>query len=88
MFAGNKDWFCNADGERRMTSAIRWKHQTGFQNSEERVWKVGNKEAGLLKHYDSLSFAEVFDAGHMVPKNKPAEALALFNGWLQGSLVD
>ncbi|GKT71806.1 carboxypeptidase Y [Colletotrichum tofieldiae] len=86
IYAGNKDWFCNAEGERRMADGIRWKHQGGFQAARARDWSVRGHVAGDLKEYGRLAFAEVYDAGHMVPADKPEEALFLINSWLGGSL--
>lgn len=86
IYVGNKDWFCNAEGERLMANCVRWKHQSSFQVTQEKTWSVGGREAGSLKSFDKLAFAEVFDAGHMVPADKPEEALFLINSWLSGTL--
>ncbi|CCF34406.1 hypothetical protein CH063_06401 [Colletotrichum higginsianum] len=86
IYAGNKDWFCNAEGERRMADGIRWEHQSSFQAARARDWSVRGHVAGNLKEYGRLAFAEVYDAGHMVPADKPEEALFLINSWLGGSL--
>ncbi|KAF8510186.1 peptidase S10 serine carboxypeptidase, partial [Hysterangium stoloniferum] len=37
---------------------------------------------GQARSANGLTFATVYGAGHMVPQNKPVEALALFSRWL------
>ena len=87
IYVGNKDWFCNAEGERIMANRIRWKHQSSFQVTQEKAWSVeGGQDAGRFKSFDKLAFVEVYDAGHMVPSDKPQEALFLINSWLAGTL--
>jgi cathepsin A (carboxypeptidase C) len=86
VYVGNKDWFCNVEGERQMTNGIRWRHQAGFRALSERPWVAGGGEAGTYKRQGNLAFAEIFDAGHMAPADKRVETLFLVNSWLNGTM--
>ena len=39
---------------------------------------------GRLVEYEGLTFVTIRGAGHLVPLNKPSEALALFHSFLTG----
>ncbi|KAH6689759.1 Alpha/Beta hydrolase protein [Plectosphaerella plurivora] len=86
VYVGNKDWFCNVEGERQMVNGMQWSHQAGFRAMEERPWTVGAQESGTFKQLGNLAFAEIFDSGHMAPADKRAETLFLMNSWLNGTM--
>ncbi|KAI4304192.1 hypothetical protein MLD38_039741 [Melastoma candidum] len=54
-----------------------WTRSLGYAITEEwRSWHTGNQVAGYLQGYDkNLTFLTIKGAGHMVPQNKPQEAL-------------
>ncbi|KAH7363301.1 Alpha/Beta hydrolase protein, partial [Plectosphaerella cucumerina] len=86
VYVGNKDWFCNVEGERQMANSIRWRHQAGFRALSERPWVAGGGDAGTYKRHGNLAFAEIFDAGHMAPADKRVETLFLVNSWVNGTM--
>jgi len=86
VFSGGLDWYCNAAGVRSVANALAWTGQTQFLAREEKPWLVEGAIAGSVKTFGLLSFAVVYNAGHMVPMDKPKEALALLNTWLDGTL--
>ncbi|KIJ51018.1 hypothetical protein M422DRAFT_65598 [Sphaerobolus stellatus SS14] len=47
-----------------------------------RDWTVDGKKAGRTRSFGGLTYATIEGAGHMVPYDKPVEALALVNRWL------
>ena len=51
--------------------------------SDYKEWHLQNQVAGYVKHFENLAFATVKGAGHMVPTDKPAAALALIVGFLE-----
>jgi carboxypeptidase C (cathepsin A) len=61
---------------------MEWSGQSKFASQELREWKVDGKPAGLTRSEEGLTFATVEGAGHMVPYDKPAEALELVKRWL------
>ena len=51
--------------------------------SDYKEWHLQNQAAGYVKHFENLAYATVKGAGHMVPDDKPAAALALIVGFLE-----
>jgi hypothetical protein len=45
---------------------------------------AAGKTAGLLRSANGFSFLQVHDAGHMVPRDQPAVALAMLNAFTKG----
>ena len=42
--------------------------------------------AGRLRTYQNFQFLQVYDAGHMVPMDKPQAASEMLNSFLEGNL--
>ncbi|KAF7556190.1 hypothetical protein G7Z17_g1661 [Cylindrodendrum hubeiense] len=86
VYVGNKDWYCNAAGEKNLVHNLRWKHQSAFQARDSQPFTMDMQEIGIFKQVEGLSFVEIYDAGHMVPADKPQEALFLVESWIQDRL--
>ncbi|KAJ7756602.1 Alpha/Beta hydrolase protein [Mycena metata] len=88
IYAGTYDWICNWVGNERWTLALEWSGQAEFNAEPLRPWAVGGDfaqgRAGLARGARGLTFATVDKAGHMVPYDKPKEALDLLQRWLSG----
>jgi len=74
-YHGDKDFICNWRGGEAYTNAIEWPHKDEFNAAKYSNWTVEGKAAGALKSVENLHFLRVYDAGHMVPMNKPVAAL-------------
>jgi len=61
---------------------MEWSGQESFVSQELRDWKVKGKRAGKTRASGGLRFATVEGAGHMVPYDKPVEALELISRWI------
>ncbi|KAG8887476.1 hypothetical protein FRB98_009557 [Tulasnella sp. 332] len=84
IYAGDYDVICNWIGNLKWTSEFEWTGKKAFITKDLRPWIVDGKEAGVTREADGLTFATVHGAGHMVPYDKPVEALELLNRWLTG----
>jgi len=84
VYVGKNDWICNWVGNERWTLALEWSGGDAFQKEELRDWTVAGEVAGSTRGKGGLTFATVNGAGHMVPYDKPQEALQLVNRWLAG----
>ncbi|KAJ7751869.1 serine carboxypeptidase [Mycena maculata] len=88
IYVGTYDWICNWVGNERWTLALEWSGQAAFAAEPLRPWAVGgdfaNGRAGLARSANGLTFATIDRAGHMVPYDKPKEALDLLQRWLSG----
>ena len=45
-----------------------------------------HNDAGMLRTANNFSFLRVYDAGHMVPRDQPAVALAMLNAFISNTL--
>eukprot|EP01102_Stenamoeba_stenopodia_P011268 TRINITY_DN3445_c0_g3_i1.p1 TRINITY_DN3445_c0_g3~~TRINITY_DN3445_c0_g3_i1.p1 ORF type:complete len:474 (-),score=122.85 TRINITY_DN3445_c0_g3_i1:187-1539(-) len=79
IYAGDDDFICNYMGNKAWTLALQWSGQSGFNAAEDHPWNVEGVAAGIARSYDNFNFLQVFNAGHMVPRDQPANALAMIN---------
>ncbi|KAJ6531658.1 serine carboxypeptidase [Mycena vulgaris] len=88
IYVGTYDWICNWVGNERWTLALEWSGQAEFAAEPLRPWAVGGDftkgRAGLARSAKGLTFATIDAAGHMVPYDKPKEALDVVQRWLSG----
>lgn len=80
IYVGTYDWICNFVGNERVFGSLKWSGLPDFryqQENNKQVWQGGLWwESGLLR------YVRINGAGHMVPWDKPREALHLFKQWL------
>ena len=93
FYQGNYDLACNTAGNIRWAESMPWKGQPAFVAQPRKVWKHAGKKVGWFKEIKieteggretTFAVSTVDAAGHMVPYDKPAEALALMERWLNG----
>ncbi|KAF8510886.1 serine carboxypeptidase [Hysterangium stoloniferum] len=84
LYIGTYDMICNWVGNERFSLAMKWSGQEQFVEQELRDWKIDGKRVGKTRSYGGLSFVTIEGAGHMVPYDKPVEALELLDRWLHG----
>ncbi|EJK47827.1 hypothetical protein THAOC_33434 [Thalassiosira oceanica] len=74
-------FICNYLGNRAWTLQLEWKHDDDFAAAEEKDWNDGG---GLVRSSNGFTFLQVYDAGHMVPTDQPAKALAMITQFIRG----
>ncbi|KAF8125712.1 serine carboxypeptidase [Boletus edulis] len=67
IYVGTYDWICNWIGNERWTLKMPWTGQEAFVS----------QLVGKTRSANGLTFATIDGAGHMVPYDKPKEALVL-----------
>ena len=79
FFNGVNDLICNHVGNEIAVENFQWKYQGEFQTSKRYGWKSPSKGqlGGYMREYQNLMYLKVLDAGHMVPMDQPAHALAM-----------
>ncbi|KAF3003794.1 hypothetical protein E8E13_010204 [Curvularia kusanoi] len=91
FYQGNLDLACNTAGNLQWANSMPWKGQPAFVAQDKRTWKDGKNEVGWFKEVKietasgretTFALSTVNGAGHLVPYNKPKEALALVDRWL------
>ncbi|KAF2261355.1 alpha/beta-hydrolase [Lojkania enalia] len=93
FYQGNLDLACNTAGNLQWASSMPWKGQPAFVAQPKHIWKDGDKEIGWFKEVKTkmgsndkettFAISTVDGAGHLVPFDKPREALALVTRWLE-----
>jgi carboxypeptidase C (cathepsin A) len=85
IYVGSYDWICNWLGNQAWTLNMEWSGKEAFGQQPLQSWLVDGKAAGKFRSANGLTFATVDGAGHMVPLDKPKEALTMVQRWLAGS---
>jgi carboxypeptidase C (cathepsin A) len=86
IYAGDQDYICNWLGNRAWVNALPWAHQAEFQAAQPTNWTVAGEAAGTRQYAANFTFLRVYEAGHMVPRDQPARALAMVNAFMDGKL--
>lgn len=80
VFNGNTDLVCNFIGSRWFVEGLGRTTLSGWHH-----WEFGGKVAGLVQHFDGITFATVHAAGHSAHLMKPRETLAMLKLFLASS---
>lgn len=92
FYQGNLDLACNTAGNLQWANSMAWKGQPAFVAQAKRPWKNKGKEVGWFKEIKTetgsgrettFAMGTIDGAGHLVPYNKPKEALAMVGKWLE-----
>eukprot|EP00588_Corethron_pennatum_P014123 CAMPEP_0194265376 /NCGR_PEP_ID=MMETSP0169-20130528/640_1 /TAXON_ID=218684 /ORGANISM="Corethron pennatum, Strain L29A3" /LENGTH=536 /DNA_ID=CAMNT_0039005827 /DNA_START=74 /DNA_END=1684 /DNA_ORIENTATION=- len=82
MYAGDVDYICNYLGNRAWTKSLEWKGRDDFNAAEEHDWQgIGRARTDST---GTFTFLQVYDAGHMVPKDQPKNALDMISNFVNG----
>ncbi|KAJ3084500.1 hypothetical protein HDU99_000502 [Rhizoclosmatium hyalinum] len=85
IYNGDADFVCNYIGSESWLNAMEWNGQGGYLAAPERPFIVEENEAGTFKTYGSLTYVKIYEAGHMVPYDKPVESLDMLTRWISES---
>lgn len=83
IYAGTYDWIAHWIGNLRWVEALEWRGKEACNAQSAREWFVHGEAAGITKAWNGLAFTTVEGAGHLVPYDKPVQALAMVNRWLE-----
>ncbi|KAG0649095.1 Carboxypeptidase Y [Hyphodiscus hymeniophilus] len=86
IYVGTYDWICNFVGNERVFGSLNWRGLPDFRYQQE-----NNKQdwaGGLWWESGLLRYVRVNGAGHMVPWDKPVEALKMFKSWHEKKALD
>ncbi|WFD26085.1 carboxypeptidase C [Malassezia nana] len=81
-YSGRRDFICNFIGNGHWIEDLEWSGQQGYRDAPLEGWTLEGRQAGQFRHYGNLTYAIVDDAGHFVPLDQPARALAMFQRWI------
>lgn len=77
VYNGDTDMMCNFLGDEWFVDDLGQKTTRDYS-----MWKVNGQVAGFLKKFQGITYMTVRGSGHMVPTDRPAEALHLFQNYL------
>ena len=79
IYAGMEDFICNWLGNWVWVEHSHWDGQANFNQAELKKWAspIDGSDAGEVKSYGPLSFVKIYEAGHMVPMDQPANGLKM-----------
>jgi len=90
VYAGDVDYICNWLGNKKWTLNLEWPNKSEFNAAADKPYTLPGQDraAGRLRSAGGLSFMQIYQAGHMVPMDKPDVALDMLNGFLSNSLSE
>lgn len=86
IYAGDEDYICNWLGNMKWTLALEWPHKADFNAAANRDYEMDGKTVAKVRSSNGFTFMQVFEAGHMVPRDQPAVALQMVNDHLANKL--
>lgn len=84
IYNADRDLTTCVQGSERVLNAMDWKGASEWKSSGRALWMVDDKVSGYSKELEALTFLVVYNAGHLVPNNKPVESLELLRRFLSG----
>ncbi|WRT63688.1 uncharacterized protein IL334_000611 [Kwoniella shivajii] len=81
-YVGMQDFICNHINNEMWMEKLEWTGQAGYISAPWTDWKVKGETSGYYKTSGNLTMLKIRGAGHMVPYDKPVEALDMLNSWL------
>lgn len=82
IYAGDVGYICNWLGNSAWTLALPWSGSADFNAAPMNPWSYQGTPAGQVRNYGPLTFARVYNAGHMAPSDQPGPMQALFNAFI------
>lgn len=86
IYVGEYDWICNYHGNYALVQELAWTGQADFVAQQLGTWSLpGSKDkvAGKVQGHGPLQFVTIAGGGHLVPMDKPAESLHMFERWIK-----
>lgn len=88
MALGDRDYICNWNGGEAVSLAINYTESAEFRKAGYQDIQVTNSlVGGQVRQHGNLSFARVYDAGHLVPAYQPQVSLAIFERIIFGKSI-
>lgn len=85
VYAGEMDYLCNWCGNKAWTTGLEWNGKEAFNQAADDDYKFNGRTAGRMRSAQGLHFMQVYDAGHLVPMDKPEVALDMLNKFIHGA---
>merc|ERR1711957_1038853 len=76
----------SAVGNKAWARKLAWRGAEAFNLADDTDWKLGSDTVAKLRSAQGFHFMQIYEAGHMVPTDQPAVALAMVNAFTSGTL--
>jgi len=86
IYAGEMDYLCNWCGNKAWAKKLEWKGKADFNAANDDDYKLEGKTVGRLRSAKGFHFVQAYDAGHLMPMDKPDVALDMVNKFISGKL--
>ena len=86
VYVGVDDFICNVAGQDAWIKTLKYAGHDEFNEMQMQPWRIDGKIVGEAKSSKGLTYVKVHDAGHMVPMDQPAVALAMLNDCTSGQI--
>ncbi|XP_074067489.1 lysosomal protective protein-like [Macrotis lagotis] len=80
VYNGDTDMACNFLGAEKFVVLLNQPVMNPYQ-----PWYYKKQVAGFFKEYEQITFLTVKGSGHMVPQDRPAQALKMFESFLRNT---
>ena len=67
IYNGDRDMTTNMVGTELVLNGLEWHGKEAWLDAPRGLWKTNNYPSGWAKEHDGLTFAVVYNSGHMVP---------------------
>ncbi|XP_065287860.1 lysosomal protective protein-like isoform X1 [Dermacentor albipictus] len=79
IYNGDIDMACNFLGDEWFVNTLGYKPTSTYK-----IWKHGDQVAGFFQTYENnITFVTIKGAGHMVPEDKPEQALQMIKNFIE-----
>lgn len=85
IYAGDCDFMVDWIGSRAWVQQLSWPHREAWAQAPQDTVVIENRTAALRQSAHGLTFVQVRDAGHLVPRDQPQLALALIRGMIDAT---
>lgn len=79
VYNGDVDLMCNFFGDEWFVDDLNRRLIVDYQ-----PWHTNGQVSGFVKYFDGITYVTIKGSGHMVPTDRPAEALHMFEMFLGG----
>merc|ERR1711920_277808 len=86
IYAGEMDYLCNWCGNKAWAKKLQWSGQDAFSQAPDNDYKLNGQVAGRIRSAKGFHFMQVYNAGHLMPMDKPDVALDMVNRFTTGKL--
>lgn len=82
IYNGDCDIMCDWIGSKKWMTELEWKHSLHWSLMPDTGYFVAGAKVGMERSFAGFTFLQLYDSGHMVPRDQPEVALAMIQEFL------